>query len=169
MSFSTDQIDDLIGCIKEIDAAPSKEFKEENRHRRKDMRLRDAGDRTREFNVFIRQSLEFAEDFSIGLIYSSPEGKRITLIRYNGQHEQSNDPFSAVAPHFQYHIHKATPDNLNNGRFEKHPARITDSYGSFEEAIREFLFAVGLSDGDIAKYFPGLGALPLFDGMRGNP
>jgi hypothetical protein len=33
--------------------------------------------------------LEFDEDFSLGLVYLSPDGKRMTLIRYNGQHDQS--------------------------------------------------------------------------------
>lgn len=165
MSFSADKIDDLIAGPKIIADAPSREFREENRHRRKDMRLLAAGGETRQFIVFIRQSVEFAEDFSLGLIYLSAEGKRITLIRYNGQHEQSNDPLQLMDTHFQYHIHKATPDNLNNGRFEKHPASSTKSYGSFEEATREFLSAIGLTDDDIANYFPSMRTLPLFDGI----
>ncbi len=66
-----------------------------------------------------------------------------------------------MEPHFQYHVHKATPDNLNNGRLEKHPASVTD-YGSFEEATSKFLAVIGLTNDDIAKYFPSMGTLPLF-------
>lgn len=167
MNFTSDLIDNLIACPKRVLDATSREFKEENRHRRKDMRLHAADDEARQFNVFIRQSLEFSEDFSLGLIYLSAEGKRITLIRYNGQHEQSNNPLQQADPHFQYHIHKATPDNLNNGRYEKHPASSIDSYASFEEATSKFLVAIGLTDDDIAKYFPSMGSLLLFDDRGG--
>ena len=47
----------------------------------------------------MRQSLEFAEDFSLGLVYLSEDGKRMTMIRYNGQHDQSNDPYDLAKPH----------------------------------------------------------------------
>jgi hypothetical protein len=65
-------------------------------------------------------------------------------------------------PHFQYHIHKATPENLNNGRYSKHPAIATRLYASFTEATQEFLTAIGLRTQDIAKHFPGMDSLPLF-------
>jgi hypothetical protein len=101
--------------------------------------------------------LEFDEDFSLGLVYLSPDGKRMTLIRYNGQHDQSNDPFDLMKPHFQYHVHQATAENLNNGRCDKHPASATRLYASFAEATREFLAAIGVRAEDIAKIFPGNG------------
>ena len=67
MSYTTEIIDELISRPKRISKPPTREFKEENRHRRKDMELTgvDGGD----FIVFIRQSLEFPEDFSVGLAY----------------------------------------------------------------------------------------------------
>jgi hypothetical protein len=92
MSHTNESIRDLITCMKRVADPPAREFKEENRHRRKDMRLQSANGEQRIFDVFIRQSLEFAEDFSLGLVYLSPEGKRMTLVRFNGQHDQSNDP-----------------------------------------------------------------------------
>ncbi len=78
MSFSLDLIDELIACSKRVVEPPSKEFKEENRHRRKDMRLQAIDDELYQFVVFIRQSQEFPEDFSLGLVYLSREGKRMT-------------------------------------------------------------------------------------------
>jgi hypothetical protein len=160
MNFTNDVIEQLITCSKTMIDPPSKEFKEENRHRRKDMRLQDVDNKVNQFSVFMRQSLEFDEDFSIGLVYFSSEGKRITLIRYNGQHEQSNDPFSLQNPHYQYHIHQATPENLNNGRYEKHPAFITPDYASFQEAIAQFLTKIRLIE--IETYFPDIEVLSLF-------
>ena len=155
--FTEDGIKRLIGCTKTIQEAPKRDMKEENRHRRNDMVVvSNDGD---EFDVFIRQSLDFTEDFSVGLVYRSKDGKRITLLRYNGQHEQSDRPFSDN-PHFSYHVHRATADNLNNGRFEKHPASITETYGSFDEAIGEFMKAACINDWQ--KHFPSAVELPLF-------
>ncbi|HXA21644.1 MAG TPA: hypothetical protein VNW90_05045, partial [Acetobacteraceae bacterium] len=42
-----------------------------------------------------------------------------------------------MKPHFQYHVHQATAENLNNGRYDKHPASATRLYASFAEATRE--------------------------------
>lgn len=162
MMFTISRIDELIMCDKQITDAPTRDFREEYRHRRKDFRLQAANDPKLSFSVFMRQSLEFVEDFSLGLVYQSEDGKRITLVRYNGQHHQSNDLYDLEKPHFQYHIHRATPENLNNGRYEKHPATATPLYASFEEAIEEFLTAIGVRQPDISRYFPEINSLPLF-------
>ena len=162
MTFTLSRINELIGCDKLITEAPTRDFKEEYRHRRKDFRLQAVDDPRLLFIVFIRQSLEFAEDFSLGLVYLSEDGKKMTMIRYNGQHDQSNDPYDLAKPHFQYHIHKATPENLNDGRYDKHPATATPLYASFTEATQEFLTAIGVRQPDVARHFPGMDPLPLF-------
>ncbi len=169
MSYTDDIIGDLVICPKRVTDAPAREFKGENRHRRRDMRLQSTDGQARVFDVFIRQSLEFAEDFSLGLVYQSPEGKRMTLVRFNGQHEQSNDPFDLQKTHFQYHVHTATAANLNDGRYDKHPAAPATRYASFDEAIIEFLATIRLDHEDIAKYFPGCEDLPLFRDQGGTP
>jgi hypothetical protein len=156
MTLTGNQIEELITCSKRVATAPARSFKEENRHRRKDMGLEATLDPKGVFEVFIRQSLEFAEDFSLGLVYHSLDGKRMTLIRYNGQHEQTNNPLDQAKPHFQYHVHTATADNLNNGRYDKHPAAPTPEYASFEEATGAFLARIGLEQSDVAEYFPNL-------------
>jgi hypothetical protein len=168
MIFTALIIDEIISCEKLITEGPTREFKEENRHRHKDMRLQDCQDSTQQFSVFIRQSLEFDEDFSLGLVYLSMDGKRMTMIRYNGQHDQSNDPYDQAKTHFQYHIHKATPENLNNGYYDKHPASTTGNYASFAEATHAFLEAIGLRAEDISANFSGIESLPLFRN-RGAP
>lgn len=162
MTFTILRINELIECEKQITDAPTRDFKDEYRHRRKDFRLQAVSDPRLLFGVFMRQSAEFAEDFSLGLVYLSEDGKRMTMIRYNGQHDQTNDPYDFAKPHFQYHIHKATPENLNNGRYDKHPAAITRLYASFAEATQEFLSGIGVRPQDIAKHFPGMDSLPLF-------
>jgi hypothetical protein len=79
VDWSDAEIDQLLRCRKSIQDAPRRDMKEENRHRRNDMKLR--GPEGEQFEVFIRQSLEFPEDFSIGLVFFAPEGKRVTLGR----------------------------------------------------------------------------------------
>lgn len=160
MTFNDESINSLISCEKLVVEAPTRDYKQQNRHLKKDMTLHSLNGE--EFMVFIRQSLEFSEDFSLGLVLRSPEGKRITLVRYNGQHEQSNYPIELAKPHFQYHIHKVTVDNIKNGRYEKHPAEPTPRYASFEEATVAFLVDIGLNKADVIKHFPGFEDLPLF-------
>ena len=89
-----------------------REFKGENRHHLKDIRVQSTDGNEQFFDVFIRQSLEFSENLSLGLMYLSPEGKRVTLVRFSGQHEQSSDPLDQQRTHFQYHTHIATEVNL---------------------------------------------------------
>lgn len=158
MSEYTDgEIARLVDCLKTIKEVPRREMKEENRHRRND--LLAASDDGAEFDVFIRQSLDFAEDFSIGLVFRASDGKRITLVRFNGQHEQSPQLFNSN-PHFSYHIHKATAENLNAGRLEKHPATVTDRYASLDEAIAEFMTTTNIQGWQ--KHFPNAVPMPLF-------
>jgi len=158
MSDYTDNgISELVGCPKTIKEAPRRDMKEENRHRRNDLVV--ISDDGVEFDVFIRQSLDFAEDFSIGLVCHAPDGKRITLVRYNGQHEQSPELFGSH-PHFSYHIHQATGDNLAAGRFEKHPGEVTDRYASLDEAIAEFMTTTNIQGW--GRHFPQSVPMPLF-------
>jgi hypothetical protein len=158
VDWSDAEIDQLLRCRKSIQDAPRRDMKEENRHRRNDMKLR--GPEGEQFEVFIRQSLEFPEDFSIGLVFFAPEGKRVTLVRFNGQHEQALDPFQAGVPHFNFHVHKATPDNLNMGRYEKHPADTTQDYASLDEAIVVFCKYVCIQGWE--RHFPDTRVIPLF-------
>ncbi len=125
------------------------------------MRLQGRGGEKQIFDVFIRQSLEFSEDFSLGMFYLAQDGKRILLVRFNGQHEQSNDPLNMGNTHFRYHIHTATPDNLNTGRYDKPPAETTPSYASFEEATASFLDRIALDKGDRVKHFSQLSQYQL--------
>lgn len=155
--YTETEIARLISCQKTIKDAPRRDMKEENRHRRNDLTVVSA--EGEDFDVFIRQSLEFAEDFSLGLVYRTEDGRRILLVRYNGQHEQSPQGF-AGHPHYAYHIHRATAENLDNGRYEKHPASITEAYASFDETIGAFMQDTGIQGWD--KYFPNSATLPLF-------
>lgn len=152
--YTENEISALIGCRKTIKEPPRREMK---RHRRNDLVV--VSDNGMNFDAFIRQSLDFVEDFSIGLVCHALDGKRITLVRYNGQHEQSPELFGSH-PHFSYHIHRATAGNLAAGRFEKHPGEVTNRYASLDEAIGDFMTTTNIQGWE--KHFPQSMPLPLF-------
>jgi hypothetical protein len=71
----------LIGCSKAVAKRPRVAFLVQGRHRRNDFEL-TAVDTPDRFAVFMRQSMEFPEIFSIELDYlSPPDNARLCLIQ----------------------------------------------------------------------------------------
>ena len=109
------RIQELIALPKIIvRRLPSHGYREENGNRRCDLELRSDGQDDGTFAVFIRQNLQFVENFPIGLRYRAdlPLGA-ITLMRYNGPHgESSRAPDGHYA---QPHIHRITEQELASG------------------------------------------------------
>lgn len=157
--YTQAELDALISCAKTISDPPRRTMRSESRHRRNDMALTSQDGASR-FRVFMRQSLEFAEDFSIGLEYQPPDGRSFILLRMNGQHDVSDNPQETRA-HFLYHIHRALAEQVNQTFYNSIPARPTDRYASFEEAIIAFFREVGITE-EPERHFPELVALPLF-------
>ena len=163
--LTDEQIQDLIGCSKTITKKePAKGYREESRHLRCDLELESAQDSRASFKIFIRQSTEFIENFSIGLRYqiNDPSLGSITLIRYNGPHgESSKDPDGHYA---QSHIHRIAAFELESGNTqpqERH-REITDRYRTFEQGLLVFFddaHAVNFGD-----HFPNLQQGKLFNG-----
>ena len=89
---------------------PSHGYREENGNRRCDLELRSDEQDDGTFAVFIRQNLQFVENFSIGLRYRADLPlEAITLMRYNGPHGESS---RALDGHYaQPHIHRITEQN----------------------------------------------------------
>ena len=134
------RIQDLIELPKTIvRRSPSLGYREENGHRRCDLELRSCGYDGSVFAVFIRQNLQFAENFSIGLRYRAdlPLGS-ITLVRYNGPHGESSQTQDG---HFaQAHIHRITEQELALGSTQpqERDRTITDQYATLEQALLVF-------------------------------
>ena len=147
------QIQELIAMPKRIlSKEPANGYKEEGAQRRCNLVLAASPPGDGEFDVFIRQNLEFVENFSIGLhCKASAHPKGITLIRYNGPHgESSRDPDGHYAAP---HIHRITQEESAKGSVEpqeKH-RELTDRYNTFEQALPVFFSDVGVSNYD--KYF----------------
>lgn len=155
------EIDYLIKVDKHIIEPPQKDFKINNNCLRKDFKAQSVGGESL-FTVFLRQNIDFNENFSVGLIYHSIEGKKIMLLRMNGNHgETVQNPLRPI-PHFNYHIHKITPEEIENGNItDPKFSLVTDKYVSFEQAIRYFMIHTNILDS--GKYFPNFEQLSLFD------
>lgn len=106
----------------------------EGKMKRNDMTLQSAEGR-HSFRVFLRQSDEFPENFSIGLIYApGEEPGSFQLIRYNGQHGGER-----VHPHHAvFHIHRSKADDINAGILEPRHIEQSTAYASFRQALAHF-------------------------------
>lgn len=158
------QIQDLLDIPKAIiEKTPAKGYKEENSHKRCELKLETTSNDGAKFSVFIRQHSVFIEGFSIGLRYQTNHSilKTIILVRYNGAHGESSrhrDGHYALP-----HIHRITAQELASG--SNNPQErlrvITDRYSTFEQALKVFFEDVGVTN--YAEYFPEALKPRLFD------
>jgi hypothetical protein len=140
----------LLECEKQILEPPSKEFKEDRGHLKKNFSLISLSEEF-QFNAFIRKSIIFQENFSIGIDYN-PKGEKgtVCLLRCNGAHGENR-----VFPiHATFHIHKASADSINSGLKPESNIEETNEYATFEEALQYFIKTVNLKQEDQIKYFP---------------
>ena len=144
---------------------PVKGFRKEDRHHRCSLELEPVSEEKKKFKVFIRQSVEFIEDFSIGLQYEINISllKIVTLIRYNEPHGEISR--HSDGHYAKPHIHRLTETEIASGSMmpqEKH-RKITDKYRTFEEAISIFILDIGSIN--FADHFPELRQPRLFNGQ----
>lgn len=127
---------------------------------RNDMRL-ESLDGTMEFSVFMRRNERFPENFSIGLnAHPKEEPGSFCLMRCNGPHGEHVNSLVDPHPHSGFHIHKAAPENTEEASLTNLYAELTDSYGSYEEALSYFVRTTNIEDAE--KYFDFQKQLSLF-------
>jgi len=144
------EIQELICCPKTVHEPPRKTMKEERGHLRNEMIVRSADEKFK-FRVFMRINQKFNENFSIGLDYfPDDEPGSITLLRYNGPHGEH----ISFPHHVLYHIHKTNAECVNTGLKPERNIIAADNYASFQEALRQFLKDINLTDA--AKHFPSV-------------
>lgn len=104
--------------------------------------------------MFMRKNVFFEENFSVGLVYSSNDGRGdIILLRCNGKHGPFNAQYDPNNWHTYNHIHRASESDLDAGfRAEKHATQTTE-FASLEEAIQYFVKTVNLDIKSAEKYF----------------
>jgi len=160
MTYTDEELTRLIGCEKRIAQAPRKEMRTEGQMQRNEMEL-ESLDGKHLFRVFMRQSLQFSENFSIGLDYApKDEPGSFCLLRCNGMHGGHK-----VHPHHLHcHIHRCKAEDINAGlRAERH-IEATTEYAAFRDALRYFMLRVNVQSADLSQYFPGITQPDMFDG-----
>jgi hypothetical protein len=155
-TFSDEELAQLVACPKQMLDPPRREMRIEGKMKRNDMTLKSEDGR-HSFRVFLRQSDEFPENFSIGLMYiPGEEPGSFQLIRFNGQHGGER-----VHPHHAvFHIHRSTADDINTGILEPRSIEQTTAYASFREALAHFCSKVRIERPD--DHFPGISQAQLF-------
>jgi len=158
--LTDERINKLITEEKIITEPPRKEFKIENQHMRNDFQL-TSSDGTRRFSVFMRQHMEFKENFSIGLIYYAEDGTSFNIFRCNGNHGEVVVDTLVPVPHRSYHTHKITAQLIENNINDPKHIEETSEYASIEQALKYFCTYTNIKDAD--KYFPNINQLDIFE------
>ena len=150
MNYTAEDLEQLLSCPKKITKPPRKEMKTEGKMQRDEMELASI-DGKHSFRVYMRQSIEFSENFSIGLDYSrNDEAGGFCLIRCNGKHGgQREHPH-----HVNFHVHQCDVDDVNQGIRDARIVEETADYAAFRDALLYFLRRVALQSADLEKYFP---------------
>lgn len=160
-NMTEDILNALIHCKKEIIEHPKKAMKEINNSRRNDFTAISAKNvftKPQKFTIFIRQSCEFTEDFSIGLIWK-PEGYScgIILVRFNGAHGKNRSVEHQRIPH----IHKLTLLDIQNQKYDPHQIIETKNHVNINDSILKFMEYCNIIDWE--RDFPYLLETNLFD------
>lgn len=154
-----EDLEALIRCNKIIKRHAKKEFETQYAYERNDMELESAPNAfssVQRFGVFIRHSLVFQEDFSIGLVWKPDAGPNVTLVRCNGAHGKNR-----AIPHQRIpHVHQLTMENVRNEQYDPHHVIWENAYGSFEEGLIFFFHYCQVAEWE--KDFPQIAEPDLF-------
>jgi len=132
-----------------------------NSHKYYNLELESTNPKGQFFSAYIRQNIQFIENFSIGLRYQTESRSlgKITLLRYNGPHGEVSRHHDG---HYNKpHIHRITAAEIQSGNAqpqEKH-REITNTYHTFEEALMTFFKDTKIPN--YSDYFPHLGRMTI--------
>lgn len=135
-------LNELITCRKIAEKADRRRMILDNRHYKNSVSL-SSEDSKYKFRMFIRQSDEFHEDFSVGLIWLNPQEyidvqKSIIMYRCQGPHDGRQE--LGVDIHHSYHTHTITLSDIQSKRYLKPSNReSTDKFDTFDRAILHFV------------------------------
>lgn len=140
-------IQELILCPKKAVRAERKRMQPINRSLRNKIALVST-DGKYTYNLFLRQSEEFIEDFSVGLIWTNTASyigvnKEIILIRFQGPHD-TGKPLGEDL-HHDYHIHEITVSDINERRYMRPSSKETSkNFSSFAGALHHIVSYCGI-------------------------
>lgn len=136
--LTEDFIQDLIVCPKKAVKAERKRMLSVNRSLRNRVALISL-DGSYTYDLFLRQSEDFLEDFSVGLIWTNADkhigvNKQIILIRLQGPHD-TGEPLGKDL-HHDYHVHKITVADINERRYLRPSSKESSKkFSSFAGAL----------------------------------
>jgi hypothetical protein len=160
MTYTNEELRRLISCPKRISQPPKREMRPDGMMLRNEMDLVSL-DEKHSFHAFIRQNVQFPENFSIGLDYlHSDFPARYCLLRCNGQHGGHKEH----PHHLNCHVHRTSAIDLNAGVMVEKNIEQTAEYALFRDALSYFLRTINLQEPDVAQYFPNATQTELFGG-----
>lgn len=146
-------LDALISSSKIAIKAERRNMVKNNRHLKNKVWL-ESKDKKYNFYMFMRKSLVFEEDFSIGLHWTNPSeyisvSKSILMLRCQGPHDGKQEFESDI--HHSHHLHIIKCEDIASKRFQ-HPSNriLTTEFSCFNEALWFFINKCGIID--IGKY-----------------
>lgn len=132
-SLTDEKIAALIAMSKRV-TNPAARRKVSSKHEQVNYIAIGSDDETT-FQIFARQSIKVAESFSCGLLWISPSGETVTLIRYNGLSHPHENSLEDDRFEFQCHIHRATERYITANKKAETYAETTDRYRTLSGAL----------------------------------
>lgn len=161
--LTDNDIDNLISCEKHAIRAERKKMVENNRSYRNKIFLEATSNNSYKFEMFMRQSAEFVEDFSVGLklLLPNPTDRILILLRCQRPHDTSRP--IGFDRHHDYHIHRLSGFDIESKRYDK-PSRecITAEFNSFWSAVFYFSNICGILDLSTTITLPNDAQISLF-------
>ncbi len=157
VNISKEYLDALITSQKQFKTFPRREMASERQFMRNEFEAY-APILDESFHVFMRQSIVFLENYSIGLVWNRKNDKPVILFRCNGPHGGNENS----SHRFVTHIHRLNLEEAAVNRFVETDTKETEEYTTFEDAAWFFLSYCGFRIEEIEKYFPFLRRMNLF-------
>lgn len=132
-ALNDDKIEELITVFKRV-VKPKVNWSDKTSHRQKNYDVMDTDGRET-FTVYVRQNLRITDDFSVGLLWHSPDGEKLTLVRYNGPSHPHRNHLENATLEFACHIHRATRRYIDAGKKADGYAMPTTAYSTVEGAL----------------------------------
>ncbi len=132
LELSQIQIDKLINEPKTVKNPTARDVQKPG-HTQKNYLLESKAGNS--FSIYMRQNNKIEDDFSCGLMWNSPSGETVTLVRYNGSSHQHGNRLEDETLDFECHIHKARSEYLEAGLKIEGFAQATSRYHRLEGAL----------------------------------
>ncbi len=140
-------VESLLQCKKYINKKRKPEFQIDQRHYKMNIEL-ECDSPNIKMTMFLRKLIAYPEDFTIGLRIDPPNlfsDHTVVLVRFQGPHGGQSEQRSMEDLHNNYHVHLYTQEDLVRHR-KMASYKEAGNFGSFEQAIDEFLTYCNIED-----------------------